>query len=101
MGYRYISTAVKPYPRSFRWCHKRPTYFQAPWPPTCDLVHRRPPTTPSGGLLKPHKPKISWPCGFKSPPDGVVGGLRCTKRSEEHTSELQSRFDVVCRLLLE
>src|SRR5438067_9353096 len=24
-----------------------------------------------------------------------------TKRSEEHTSELQSRFDLVCRLLLE
>src|SRR5699024_11428802 len=23
------------------------------------------------------------------------------KRSEEHTSELQSRFDIVCRLLLE
>src|SRR5699024_12182782 len=23
-----------------------------------------------------------------------------TKRSEEHTSELQSRFDIVCRLLL-
>src|SRR5438067_5476136 len=32
-------------------------------------------------------------------------GLRSTspiqKRSEEHTSELQSRFDLVCRLLLE
>src|SRR5699024_12760637 len=27
---------------------------------------------------------------------GLVGG-----RSEEHTSELQSRFDLVCRLLLE
>src|SRR5437868_12534563 len=29
--------------------------------------------------------------------------LRCmgAKRSEEHTSELQSRFDLVCRLLLE
>src|SRR5207249_10235758 len=32
--------------------------------------------------------------------------LRCTSqerqlRSEEHTSELQSRFDLVCRLLLE
>src|SRR5699024_12775274 len=26
---------------------------------------------------------------------------RCHKRSEEHTSELQSRFDLVCRLLLE
>src|SRR5207249_6909172 len=27
--------------------------------------------------------------------------LRMTARSEEHTSELQSRFDLVCRLLLE
>src|SRR5699024_12545691 len=26
---------------------------------------------------------------------------RATPRSEEHTSELQSRFDLVCRLLLE
>src|SRR5438067_8264106 len=25
----------------------------------------------------------------------------CSMRSEEHTSELQSRFDLVCRLLLE
>src|SRR5207249_11222590 len=30
------------------------------------------------------------------PPAGWTGG-----RSEEHTSELQSRFDLVCRLLLE
>src|SRR5699024_11994991 len=28
------------------------------------------------------------------------GGFR-VERSEEHTSELQSRFDLVCRLLLE
>src|SRR5207249_12030334 len=28
-----------------------------------------------------------------------AGGLQ--QRSEEHTSELQSRFDIVCRLLLE
>src|SRR5699024_11770520 len=27
--------------------------------------------------------------------------LKCSERSEEHTSELQSRFDLVCRLLLE
>src|SRR5437868_13287088 len=27
--------------------------------------------------------------------------LNAPKRSEEHTSELQSRFDLVCRLLLE
>src|SRR5699024_11551860 len=28
-------------------------------------------------------------------------GLSVLSRSEEHTSELQSRFDLVCRLLLE
>src|SRR5699024_12009482 len=27
--------------------------------------------------------------------------IRSDRRSEEHTSELQSRFDLVCRLLLE
>src|SRR5204862_8130650 len=31
----------------------------------------------------------------------VVARARTTKRSEEHTSELQSRRDLVCRLLLE
>src|SRR5437868_7267394 len=29
------------------------------------------------------------------------GNTRAVGRSEEHTSELQSRFDLVCRLLLE
>src|SRR5699024_12580990 len=33
-------------------------------------------------------------------PDPVLGQQR-PGRSEEHTSELQSRFDLVCRLLLE
>src|SRR5438067_3549532 len=32
-------------------------------------------------------------------PTDVVGDVQL--RSEEHTSELQSRFDLVCRLLLE
>src|SRR5699024_12780439 len=38
-----------------------------------------------------------------SPPLGkfMSGFCRNTVRSEEHTSELQSRFDLVCRLLLE
>src|SRR5699024_11395461 len=30
-----------------------------------------------------------------------TGTRKTRKRSEEHTSELQSRFDLVCRLLLE
>src|SRR5699024_11483720 len=35
--------------------------------------------------------------------EGATGGVVfvVAKRSEEHTSELQSRFDLVCRLLLE
>src|SRR5699024_12399487 len=32
---------------------------------------------------------------------GVATDQRLDPRSEEHTSELQSRFDLVCRLLLE
>src|SRR2546429_4822085 len=42
-----------------------------------------------------------------SPPLGVGGDQRqedcrhCQRRSEEHTSELQSRLHLVCRLLLE
>src|SRR2546422_7747108 len=28
-------------------------------------------------------------------------GVQCAQRSEEHTSELQSRLHIVCRLLLE
>src|SRR5207249_10391411 len=40
------------------------------------------------------------------PRDPLVGAVhavrnRLARRSEEHTSELQSRFDLVCRLLLE
>src|SRR5438874_13668426 len=31
----------------------------------------------------------------------VTGEAACGSRSEEHTSELQSRRDLVCRLLLE
>src|SRR5207248_10602791 len=32
---------------------------------------------------------------------GEHGGYRFRRRSEEHTSELQSPYDLVCRLLLE
>src|SRR2546430_7572492 len=33
--------------------------------------------------------------------DAGLAGVRVTKRSEEHTSELQSQSNLVCRLLLE
>src|SRR5699024_11702791 len=33
--------------------------------------------------------------------ENILLPLKLHRRSEEHTSELQSRFDLVCRLLLE
>src|SRR5699024_11397842 len=52
--------------------------------------------TPSGSTTIPSHFKIFAGLGFN---------FDCRKsgkiRSEEHTSELQSRFDLVCRLLLE
>src|SRR5699024_12601467 len=36
-----------------------------------------------------------------TPTANMIGRLSKIMRSEEHTSELQSRFDLVCRLLLE
>src|SRR5438034_5520834 len=44
-------------------------------------------------------------CGIPSPASGEEGhrgaGAGVPERSEEHTSELQSHSDLVCRLLLE
>src|SRR5438034_3530230 len=43
-----------------------------------------------------------WPGGrLNTPSTSVTGSLTLPKRSEEHTSELQSHSDLVCRLLLE
>src|SRR5699024_12344772 len=48
------------------------------------------------------KEKYSYQMVNPEPEVGIVRGLAWTSvRSEEHTSELQSRFDLVCRLLLE
>src|SRR5207249_5378646 len=41
------------------------------------------------------------PCGPNRAVFGARRNAQVIERSEEHTSELQSRFDLVCRLLLE
>src|SRR5699024_11490986 len=48
-------------------------------------------TAPTAGLN-------TMPTGAKTP---AASGIAKMLRSEEHTSELQSRFELVCRLLLE
>src|SRR5699024_11801696 len=48
---------------------------------------------------------VSTPVPRATPPSSMerthAEGMMTRSRSEEHTSELQSRFDLVCRLLLE
>src|SRR5699024_12186176 len=39
--------------------------------------------------------------GYKEEKTKQISMVNLVTRSEEHTSELQSRFDLVCRLLLE
>src|SRR3989442_3921211 len=46
------------------------------------------------GVSSPVSSPSRWRSGFSSPD-------ACLRRSEEHTSELQSRPHLVCRLLLE
>src|SRR5437868_12589728 len=52
---------------------------------------------PTCGSCASAQPPPSHPGGKND----HLGGLAAAGRSEEHTSELQSRFDLVCRLLLE
>src|SRR5690349_22971557 len=47
----------------------------------------------------PGPPAGPAPAG--GPGGGLTCSVHCRPRSEEHTSELQSRRDLVCRLLLE
>src|SRR5699024_12126817 len=58
---------------------------------------------PSLSSLKPCIPKTTSPSAEYSKATCKLASLSIRERgrSEEHTSELQSRFDLVCRLLLE
>src|SRR5215208_7724994 len=61
------------------------------------LMIRRPPRS----TLFPYTTLFRPACGRGEPECGRVGALAGGNRSEEHTSELQSRGHLVCRLLLE
>src|SRR2546428_6258771 len=66
------------------------------------LMIRRPPRStlfPYTTLFRSRRPAAPFDCNSQ-PPDQKPR-LGVTIRSEEHTSELQSRSDLVCRLLLE
>src|SRR5438132_10628802 len=65
------------------------------------LMIRRPPRStlfPYTTLFRSSPQRLAFGDGDGQEPPDAVG---TTKRSEEHTSELQSHSDLVCRLLLE
>src|SRR5699024_11202189 len=59
----------------------------------------------TGVIVHHHPVNVYWEHDFDGsgglPDCSSPDGKRGLDRSEEHTSELQSRFDLVCRLLLE
>src|SRR5699024_12646326 len=88
--------------------HRPPTHRDLPSSPTrrsSDLL-REPLHLDRHGILRSPGPSLAGRQGRVSPAAaasaarGVIQSGRGS-RSEEHTSELQSRFDLVCRLLLE
>src|SRR6266511_5366594 len=58
-------------------------------------------TSALGCLAQARKWARSLPCNLTCRPCASPAAQRICKRSEEHTSELQSREKLVCRLLLE
>src|SRR5438874_8959908 len=68
-------------------------------------LHDALPISPTRGRsVQPWKPKTAWRTSSTHWCSGFATPRICAhrgSRSEEHTSELQSRRDLVCRLLLE
>src|SRR5437868_3630410 len=81
-------------------------WFQAPDKFRREVKGNSPSITVSDGrqlwIYYPNfKSAEHYSLGKSSPLDSTVAAINSALRSEEHTSELQSRFDLVCRLLLE
>src|SRR5690606_41789784 len=72
-----------------------PTFMPRCWKPSRSRRRRRPAASPFRSISAP-----PWPVGRRCSSRRPVSSSRRT-RSEEHTSELQSRENLVCRLLLE
>src|SRR5437667_3342999 len=73
----------RPPPRSTLFPYT--TLFRSWLAPTCASPRRSALQDGNPPAISPERPSIRWPA----------------PRSEEHTSELQSHHDLVCRLLLE
>src|SRR2546430_4188156 len=69
-----------------------------------ERIYRHPPTTPldpETGQITGERVHVAYACAAMRVVAEVDVELGLTRRSEEHTSELQSQSNLVCRLLLE
>src|SRR2546422_5303460 len=66
-----------------------------PWPASSWLIPA------SSALWLPRQDPLAPPRSCSTPPAPAPSAPQPASRSEEHTSELQSRLHLVCRLLLE
>src|SRR5256885_5325292 len=55
----------------------------------------------TGWITTPSLPRVTWPVVCSCSPTCMATSIGMENRSEEHTSELQSPCNLVCRLLLE
>src|SRR5206468_12205642 len=97
----FLFLMLPPPPRSTLFPYT--TLFRSPARPTCGPRSASRPS-PTCGRLGAWARLAAGEPGRGAPPDGLSARERSRQpepRSEEHTSELQSRSDLVCRLLLE
>src|SRR5699024_12728613 len=92
-----------PHYSSFFCCMLRPPPSSTLFPYTTLFRSLRPPRPSSctPGMGSSRSPRTWRSCAPRPDSPGWAPHRRRWPRSEEHTSELQSRFDLVCRLLLE
>src|SRR5699024_12451786 len=93
---------LSPYTTLFR-SSSTPEPRSRPAPPLGRCSARSEVFFPSYGAVRPTSPvRTTRRWTARSPSSRLIVPRRTSPahRSEEHTSELQSRFDIVCRLLL-
>src|SRR5207249_11467666 len=100
LHFSVLSSLLPPPPRSTLFPYT--TLFRSPRSLRCG--RRRGGRAPAAGRRRAAARRARPPSARRQR-SGSAGaaheGARAAPRSEEHTSELQSRFDLVCRLLLE
>src|SRR5206468_12026629 len=86
-----------PYTTLFRSRDRRRVHRRLPPLLPRRMASARPHRRPAVG----HRPRPARPAEARHPGAAARHMIGIVARSEEHTSELQSRSDLVCRLLLE